>query len=129
MILYHGTDNSNLIIKPHGRSRYGFPAFFGSPNAELAMRYARHRSQHNGVAALYKFEVDKPRKVVDWTYRNTYAGGRFRNLIYELYDNGIKSALITNALDYPTVQYREIETNDIVVIYDMSLIKNLERIN
>jgi hypothetical protein len=126
MIVYHGTSNGNLILTSGHRSRYGFPAIFASPNAALAEMYAQARSV-NSNGHLYSFEVKKPKKKVDWSYRNTFQG-RFRNLIYDLYTSNVSSAIITNALDYPVRAFNNLETNDIIVVFDISIISSLEKI-
>ena len=130
MKLYRGSSSANFEVKKHVRSRYGFNALFFTTDIELARLYAHHlaREKRNWKGGfVYEFDIPEPYKKVDYKGAISYSS-HFRNLMYELYREDLKSAIITNCYDYPSKDLVRYIKSDLVVVYDLELIKNFELI-
>jgi len=109
------------------KSRYGFTAFFGALERDLAIKYAYHSFKKLGTGYLYSFEAPKPTEIINFEGKISHSLV-FRNLIYKLQKENHKSILIENIIDYPTEELALYTTNTILIIFNLELITNLKMI-
>lgn len=127
-LFYRGSSSKDFQVKRHVDSRYGFPALFFSSELEIARLYAAHnaREKHNHAGGyVYSMEIMEPMKRIDYKFKVTRCA-HFRNLMYELFNSGMDSALVRNALDFPSSDTRQFLDSDILVVFDLSIIPAME---
>lgn len=130
MDIYRGSSSKDFEVKKHIQSRYGFNALFFTSSIELARMYAVHHAQIKGTSNggfVYEFFMPRPRKVIDYNFGITYSR-HFRNMIYELHAKKWKSVIIANCYDSPSEKTKKYIINDLVVLFDLDLIKGYKRI-
>jgi hypothetical protein len=130
MKYYHGSSQHDLKLDAGRPSRYGFPALFLASNLDLAVQYAWHNADQvvgNSAGYVYEFEMDPIAKVVDFKNEITH-NSHFRNLIYRLQSQKHSAVRISNALDYPSVKFKQKHYSDIVIVFDFQLLKDYHRI-
>ena len=127
MKFYHGTHTENLTIQPHVNSRYGFAAFFATPNKNLAIKYAYASFKKQGTGHLYSLLLDEDLHTVDFKRRISHASS-FRNLIHQLKNEQHPAVFIKNVIDYPNKELAEYSVSTILVIFDLDLIPTLKLI-
>lgn len=127
MKFYHGTQIENLKLQPYINSRYGFTAFFGAAEKDLAIKYAFHNYKKNGHGYLYSFEVDQELPVVDFENRISHSSV-FRNLVYKLQREKHQAILIKNIIDYPSEELAQYNTGTILIVFNLEIITNLKMI-
>jgi len=130
MILYHGTGDPDLTIRPMVRSRYGYPAIFATPDKELARMYARYYALYNPKfrkvgGYLYELELDwkAPELVQDLKGRPP-ALGELRRLFSSMQSAGVYVGQISNVYDWPEDKpaLRHFRPADLVGIFKPRLI-------
>ena len=115
MIFYHGHNkDSNFKIENHISSRYGFPCMFFASNIELAKNYASNSDNIVQIDFI-------PNHIIDYQKKRTFSN-EFRNLIYQLRNEGHDSVLIKNVFDNPDANYM-LELSDILVVFNLDIIK------
>lgn len=127
MKFYHGTQTANLTIQAHVNSRYGFAAFFATPNRDLAIKYAYASFKTHGTGHLYSLLLDDELHTVDFKRRISHASS-FRNLIHQLKNEQHPAVLIKNVIDYPNKELAEYSVSIILVIFDLDLVPALKLI-
>lgn len=125
MILYHGSQYKDLKLSTDINSRYNFPAFFLTPNRELAIMYAVHAYNTFGSGYVYQTELDESFLEIDYLGKISYSSN-FRGLIHRLYKADYKSVLIKNVIDYPSEKFSYYKSSQIVIIFDTTLISSLK---
>ena len=127
MKLYHGTRTKDLKIETHIRSRYGFSAFFATPNKELAIQYAYHNFLKFNKGYLYAFNFNEDPFVVD--FKNSVSHSMvFRNLVFNLQKEHHESVLIKNVIDYPSERIATYKPSEIVIIFNLELIQDIKMV-
>lgn len=116
---FHGSQIKNLQLTKHTRSRYGFSGIFFTSNKGLAELY---KGKHGYI---YQIDAITPDIVIDYEYKSSYSI-EFKNLMFRLYKQNYRSVLIQNIIDYPTIEQKILEANDILIVYDIDLIKGLK---
>lgn len=130
MKYYHGSSQHDLKISGSRNSRYGFPALFLASNIDLAVQYAFYNAEQqksNLPGCVYEFDLPAIPKVIDFKNEITH-NTSFRNLIYRLKSQKYSAVRILNALDYPSIKFKEKHYSTIVVVFDFEVIKNYHRI-
>lgn len=130
MKLYRGSSSENFEVKKHVRSRYGFNALFFTTSLELARLYAHHlaREKRNWKGGfVYEFEIPEPYKKINYEGAITHSS-HFRNLMFKLYREDLKSAIIENCYDYPSKELVRYINSEVVVVFDLDLIKQFKLI-
>ena len=124
MKFYHGSQTKHLKIETHIKSRYGFTAFFGTPNKDLAIQYAYHSFLKYNQGYLYSFEFFCEPFIVD--FKNSVSHSLvFRNLVCQLQKEHHESVLIKNVIDYPSENLATYKPSEILIIFNLELIQNL----
>jgi len=125
MTLYHGTKTKDLKIESHIRSRYGFTAFFATPNKHLAIQYAYHNYLKFNQGFLYSFDFKANPERIDFKNKISHSLV-FRNLIFQLHKEHHESVLIKNVIDFPTEILAIYKPSDVLVIFNLELIQDLK---
>ena len=124
MLVYHGTHKADLFIINSKRSRYSFPALFATTNIALAKLYARYQVPAQMPGYLY--EIDIAAKPTIYPYHGKPSFSReFRNLMYEFHRDKYKLVQLTDVLDYPVDSMKIKALSDIIVIFDLTLIRSV----
>ena len=127
MKLYHGTKTKELKIEKHIRSRYGFSAFFATPNKTLAIQYAYHNFLKFNTGYLYAFNFNVDPFVVDFK-KSVSHSSVFRNLVFQLQKSHHESVLIKNVIDYPTESLATYTPSEILIIFNLDLIQGIKMV-
>lgn len=127
MKFYHGSKYKNLKLLPHITSRYGFAAFFATPDRDLAIKYSYFNYQKFGSGFLYAFEANEDLPVIDFQNKISHSYP-FRNLIYQLKNEHHEAVLIKNVIDYPNEELAVYKTSTILIIFNLEIITNLKMI-
>ncbi len=129
MIVFHGTHIKDWKPEAHISSRYGFSAIFCTDDPHLAKLYAEYYARHvpslGNKGYLYRFEIPDIGMEFDFERQITYASN-FRNLMYKVNDSCHTIAKIKNCYDWPCEALRDLVMNDIYVVFDFKLIRNIE---
>lgn len=125
MKFYHGTYLTDFVIENHIDSRYGFKCLFLTNNLQLAKLYAKYHSDKKKCKGSV-YVMDLPiGKTYDFNFGLTYSA-LFRNLIYSLFEKEVPSVLIKNVIDYPSDKFKDFIISDILVVFDLAIIQNVE---
>lgn len=127
MKYYHGTNNPNLKIEPHIKSRYGFSAFFSTPQKKLAIQYAYYNYLKCCAGYLYSFDFLFP--VLEFDFKcNVSHSLVFRNLIFRLQKEGHDYVLIKNVIDYPSEKISDYRSYDVLIVFNLEKLPALKQI-
>ena len=130
MIVDRGSSRDDFKIEKWKTSRYGFHALFFASDLELAKLYAQHRAdeerKRNG-GFVYEFEIPDYLHSVDYGNKISYSND-FRNLMYKLYREDHKGVIIKNVYDYPSKKLMSFNLSDVIVIFDLDIIKSFKLI-
>ena len=129
MDLFHGTYNPDLRLLPSVRSRYGFRAFFCTPDRSLAEKYARFHAKTGvtGSGHLYQVKLPGIFHTIDFKSRDSYSSA-FRNLIFRLYWEVTHPVRIINVYDSPGKDFPHLQRTEVIVVFDFSYVKELKLI-
>jgi hypothetical protein len=126
MIAYYGTNIKNFELQNGVLSRYGFRAMFFATDPYLAELYAAWRCKtSNSERPGYVYAVSLPdgMHTLDFGGRFSYTPD-FRNLIHRLHTK-FDIARIRNVVDSPSPDFLRFNTSDIIVVFNLSLIKSI----
>jgi hypothetical protein len=125
---YIGASTDSFKIQKWKRSRYGINAIFFSMDTSLARLYACHHADNennkNG-GFVYEAEIEGLFHVVNYNNDISYSS-KYRNLILKLHKSKHKAVIIKNVMDYPSQKLFTSNSNDIVVVFDLDLIKSIK---
>ena len=122
-----GSSTQNFVAKPYKKSRYGFPALFCATERRLAVLYAIHRKEETkkNEGFIHNININIKPHVVSFHHKESYCND-FRNLIYQLRNEGHSAVLITNIFDFPSRKLMIHNRSDVLVIFDFSIITSID---
>ena len=124
MKVYHGTEGTDLSIKPNIVSRYGFRALFCTSIRSLAVSYAYNNYVLNNNGCVYSLNVPMPCLEEDFCLRSSH-GSTFRNLVFKLYDLNKKVVRVMNVFDSPDIRTIPQAKSDIIIVFDLRVIQHI----
>ncbi len=130
MKFYRGDASEEFKVKRFKTSRYGFNALFFTTNIEVARLYASHRAKEEGKyngGFVYEFELPEADHIIDYQNKITYSPN-FRNLMYTLNKTELDSVYLENTFDYPSKELIKYIKSDLLVIFNLDLIKKYKLI-
>ncbi len=126
MIVYKGSASETFQIKKHKKSRYGFRALFFASHLFLARLYATSDAEdefmENG-GFVHEFEIEDCEHTINFRGQSTY-NSAFRKMVYDLHQQGYKSVRIKGVVDYPSKKYAILNSSDVIIVFDFSVIKS-----
>ena len=126
---YIGTNKADFRILSSQVSRYGFPAVFFATEMFLAELYAADKCKKSASDKPgYVFSAALPDRMhrVNFGGRFTYTPD-FRNMIYKLHTR-YPIVQMYNVVDSPSKEFFRVNTSDVIVVFDLSLISNLRMV-
>lgn len=130
MEYFRGDANPDFKVGEYFRSRYGFPALFFTSNLNLARAYAQYHTrklEKKGSGFIFSFEA--PDYIPEYDYKHSLSHSRhFRKLIYDFYHEGCEIIKLKNVVDYPSSEFADYTASDILVVFNLKLIKNLKEV-